>query len=286
MADQALDATLSDAVEVVAATPVSAPPTAEPELDDNTILRLTQEIKDTEAAKSPLVGEFKKIEILLDQYDDVTFRSKIKALGSGGAGYRPIRGDGNCAWRAFGFRYFELVHDLPQEEISKLHKYVESRNALLDLAGYHETAYGDFVEETLNLFGRLPTLTSEQLLEEFNNPEISSAIVVHFRLLAAAYVKTHGEDYAPFIDDADGTTVDDYCSRHIEAFAVEADHLALSAFVNAMPTVSLGIVYMDRSDGEEAVVHHFSSIEPPPDDLRQFEIDLLYRPGHYDIFYR
>ncbi|KAJ8101355.1 peptidase C65 Otubain-domain-containing protein [Lipomyces tetrasporus] len=256
-------------------------------LDDLTILRLTQEIKDVEASKNPLVGDFKPISVLLSEYKDATFRNKIKALGGGNAGYRPVRGDGNCAWRAFAFRYFELLSKLSKEEIEATSNGLQARTSLLDEAGYSDTGYIDFVEETFNLFQKLPDMTPEQVVTEFNNAEVSSAIIVHFRLLAAAYIKTHADDYIPFIDQGEGADIGEYCNRNIEAFSVEADHLALSALVNSMITVDLGVVYMDRSAGDEAVVHKFSPVESsaegrPP----SLKIDLLYRPGHYDIFYK
>ncbi|KAK7208252.1 peptidase C65 Otubain-domain-containing protein [Myxozyma melibiosi] len=254
------------------------------ELDDVTILRLTQEIKDHEASKTPLVGELKPISVLLDEYADSTFRAKIKALGGGSTGYRPIRGDGNCAWRAFAFRFFEFAQSYAPDQIAELKSRIMSLTKLLNEAGYNENGYIDFVEETESLFDRLPGLTTETLVSEFNNMEVSSAVIVHFRLLAAAYVKTHAEDYMPFIDDGEGTTIEEYCNRQIEAFAVEADHLALSALVNAVGVADLGVVYMDRSEGEDAVVHTFEPMSASAKE--RMKIDLLYRPGHYDIFYR
>ncbi|KAK9367668.1 peptidase C65 Otubain-domain-containing protein [Lipomyces kononenkoae] len=259
------------------------------QLDDLTILRLTQEIKDVEASKNPLVGDFRPLSVLLDEYKDATFRGKIKcqALGGGNAGYRPVRGDGNCAWRAFAFRYFELLSRLSKEEIEISTKSLQSRTRLLDAAGYSETGYIDFVEETFNLLQKLPDMTQEQLVTEFNNAEVSSAIIVHFRLLAAAYIKTHADDYIPFIDDGEGADISEYCNRNIEAFSVEADHLALSALVNSMLIVHLGVVYMDRSAGEEAVIHDFVPAESASEvALPSLKIELLYRPGHYDIFYK
>lgn len=188
---------------------------------------------------------------------------------------------------AFAFRFFELALAYHAEEIEILKKHVMSLTSLLDQAGYNENGYIDFIEETEALFSKLPDMSAEALVEEFNNIEVSSALVVHFRLLAAAYVKTHPEDYMPFIDDGEGTTIEEYCNRQIEAFAVEADHLALSALVNAVGKAELGVVYMDRSAGEDAVVHSFVPMTTTTTMTgEQIKIDLLYRPGHYDIFYR
>ncbi|KAK9477111.1 peptidase C65 Otubain-domain-containing protein [Lipomyces japonicus] len=256
------------------------------ELDDVTILRLTQEIKDVEASKTPLVGEFRPLKALLDEYVDSNFRNKITALNVGNAGYRPVRGDGNCAWRAFAFRYFEILSTATPAELDAELNHLKAKNELLDAAGYQETAYADFVDETVNLLTRLPALTrADELVTEFNKQEVSSAIVVHLRLLSAAFVKTHAADYEFFIDG--GTTVDDYCSRNIEAFAVEADHVALSALVNALESVELDVVYVDRSEGEQAVVHSFSPAYANSNaTAARRQVALLYRPGHYDVFYK
>ncbi|KAK9455106.1 peptidase C65 Otubain-domain-containing protein [Dipodascopsis uninucleata] len=252
------------------------------QLDDITILRLTQEIKDVEASKRPLVGIKEPISVLLDEYKDQTFRQKIESLGPTSS-YRPVRGDGNCAWRAFAFCYFEQLRNLTKEQMESYVDHLKSRNSLLEQAGYSETGYIDFVDETFNVLSRLSDMSEDQLLAEFNNMEVSSAIIVHFRLLAAAYIKTHADDYIPFIYSAEGIDVADYCSKNIEAFSVEADHIALSALVNAFGTAELGVVYMDRNAGE-TVVHSFSPTEALNENL--LKVDLLYRPGHYDIFYK
>ncbi|KAK9459926.1 peptidase C65 Otubain-domain-containing protein [Lipomyces oligophaga] len=257
----------------------------ENELDDITIMRLTQEIKDQEASKLPLLGNWKPIEVLLNEYEDQTFKTKIQALCGGSAGYRQVRGDGNCAWRAFAFRYFELIKNSPLQELEVFEKSFNDKKQLLDAAGYEENGYIDFLEECQDLFKRTKTPGDQDMEAEFNNMEVSSAVIVYLRLLAAAYVKTHAEDYLPFIFDGESTSIDDYCSRNIEAFSVEADHLALTALVNALETVELGVVYMDRSAGEEASVHTFEPMKPL-EGQRLLRIDLLYRPGHYDVFYR
>ncbi|KAK9472049.1 peptidase C65 Otubain-domain-containing protein [Dipodascopsis tothii] len=255
------------------------------ELDDASIMRLTQNIKDEEAAKHPLVGDLRTLDDLLSEYVDDTYRAKINSLKQDQTAgqYRPVRGDGNCAWRAFAYRYFEMLIGLPADKIAAEAAALKARSPLLLQAGYEEIAYEEFLEETFALFERLPTIGScDAFLADFNNVEVSSAIIVHLRLLTAAYIKTHVDDYMPFIDEGEGVDISEYCSRHIEAFAVEADHLALSALVNVIGRVDLRVVYMDRSYGDTPVTHDFSPMEAAGDLPK---IELLYRPGHYDIFY-
>lgn len=63
------------------------------------------------AQEQPLVG--KKIELsnLLSEYhvDDDIYRKKITDLCTTYKHLRKTRGDGNCFFRAFGFRYLETL---------------------------------------------------------------------------------------------------------------------------------------------------------------------------------
>jgi ubiquitin thioesterase protein OTUB1 len=56
----------------------------------------------------------------------------------------------------------------------------------------------------LNSIGRqqsasAPAVTVSTLLDSFNDPETSNYIVVYFRLLASAYLRTNAEDFLPFL---------------------------------------------------------------------------------------
>ena len=135
----------------------------------------------------------------------------FQALALNFANYRTVRGDGNCGWRgtflllvdsvavfrfhanvrqALAFGYFEaLVHSGGPSrfwaEIARL----RSLNNLLDSVGYQREIYEDFVEETMQLHKQIIGAPPDQdipaaLLASFNNPEVSSAIIMHFRVSA------------------------------------------------------------------------------------------------------
>ena len=72
-----------------------------------------------------------------------------------------------------------------------------------------------------------------------------------------------------------------FCNQCLEAFGRDADHVAILALARAIQ-VGVDVSYLDRSDtGEEPIVHEFR-----PDEWTEGvseKVELLYRPGHYDI---
>lgn len=138
-----------------------------------------------------------------------------------------------------------------------------------------------------------------------------SCIIVHLRLLTSAYLRTHADDFVPFLfaleDDprfvqggssggGGPPTMENFCQLHVEPVQREADHLQIVALSRALST-PLRIAYLDQSqtfapegEGEEggggAVVNfiEFECDTAGSDDA--IEGALLYRPGHYDILSR
>ena len=58
----------------------------------------------------------------------------------------------------------------------------------------------------------------------------------------------------------------------------ESDHIHVIAITKAI-NVGVKIVYMDRSEQDETTEHCF-----PEDSIPK--LNILYRPGHYDILYQ
>ena len=58
---------------------------------------------------------------------------------------------------------------------------------------------------------------------------------------------------------------------------IESDHLHISAISECL-NVRINVLYMDR--GEEVVEHKFQE-----QSTINVNVNLLYRPGHYDILY-
>ena len=125
--------------------------------------------------------------------------------------YRTVKGDGNCGWRgedpttldrgqlgsnelltvaalAIAFSYFETLQRIGDKgRLLAEETRLRSLNNLLNTAGFEEHLYEDFVEESINLLrivaASLPTSPHNRvLLEKFNDPGVSSAIITHLRV--------------------------------------------------------------------------------------------------------
>jgi ubiquitin thioesterase protein OTUB1 len=110
-----------------------------------------------------------------------------------------------------------------------------------------------------------------------SNQETSSAIIVYLRFLSSAHVRLNADLYGPFLEPPYYDNVTAFCIQCLEAFGRDADHVAILALARAIQ-VGVDVSYLDRSTGEEPVVHEFR-----PDEWTGEKVELLYRPGHYDI---
>ncbi|KAI9822208.1 MAG: hypothetical protein M1826_000517 [Phylliscum demangeonii] len=245
----------------------------------------------------PLVGERQSTQAIAAEYaqaDDVLVH-KTTALPRRYPSYRTIQGDGNCGWRALGFGYIEtLVGLADRNRLLEEQTRLRSLNNLLNRVGYQSHLYEDFADATFDLLNELAALVPSPeaqttLLRRFNDSSISSAIIMHLRLLTAAWMKTHASAYQPWITD--GRDVLQYCSAHIEPYQVEIEHLGMNALIDVLikpARMAVEVLYLDRSPGEEVNTHRFEAAHPDPTALYPDPptLHLLYRPGHYDLLYR
>ncbi|KAF9426925.1 hypothetical protein BGZ76_002535 [Entomortierella beljakovae] len=254
------------------------------QLTDEQILSQMQAIKDEEANAHPLVDDSIDLLELAKEYENgsAAFQNKIMNLAESHDRMRRSRGDGNCFYRAFAFAWFErvmLAPGKPELHANAIRAIEESKDLLL-AAQFELLAFEDFYQVTLETLQNLVHFTPEALLSTFQNDEISNSIVMHFRLVASAFLKTHQEDYAPFLEF--GQTMDEYCSMHVEAMGRESEEMMVIALTKATH-VSIEVAYLSGDEGSDEV--NFLPFLPdtapymPP-------IVLLYRPGHYDILYR
>lgn len=169
-------------------------------------------------------------------------------------------------------------------------------NFLSTVGGFEAWLFEDMVEETTNLLKDMANLiqTSPQgatdlLFQRFNNPEISNAIVYHFRLLASSWLKgSPADQYQGFIPDNLG--VDGYRKNWLEPVDQEIDHLGMSLLIDVLLKpigFAVEIVYLDRSEGSQVNSH---IMQEDSNGLPTIPggpmIHLLYRPSHYDILYK
>ncbi|KAI6599108.1 hypothetical protein MCOR06_001370 [Pyricularia oryzae] len=246
----------------------------------------------------PLVGFKQPSHAITEEYAkaDPVYVEKTMALPNTYSHYRPILGDGNCGWRAIGYAYFEtLILTATPAKIKGEHERITSLNDYISNGGgYGSYIWEDMVDETLGLLKEIgdSLVQGDQegalshLHTRFNQPEVSSAIVYHLRMLAASYLKGHATDYEPFTNGG----VQNHCSGTIEPIDREIDHLGVTLLVEVLLRPAgfvLEIAYLDRSAGEQVNVYRFPDEANGQDEATLGPvIHLLFRPDHYDILYK
>lgn len=239
----------------------------------------------------PLVGETKSCHAIVEEYarGDPIYVAKTAALPQTYSHYRPIRGDGNCGWRAVACGYFENLLQGDSASVRAELDRLTSLNNLITRAGFQSWIFEDMIECTFELLRKLAddidqgVRNNSVIIDTLNNDDRSNGIVYHLRLLASATLKIYPADYEPFIPD--GLGVDGYCKTWLEPSYCEIEHLGMSLLVDVLfkpIRFAVEIGYLDRSEGSQVNIHRFG-----PDDAPGVRtIHLLYRPGHYDLLYK
>lgn len=224
---------------------------------------------------------------------DPIYVLKTQALANRYYQYRPVKGDGNCGWRALAFGYFEVLYRATnRERIEREAARLKSYNTLLNRVGYDQDLYIDFVQETLDLLDRTAASLGRQdddgeqkLLASFNDEGISNSIITHFRLITSAWMKSNAALYEPFLLNV---SIDQYRAAHIDPYQVEIEHLGVHACIDAIlkpAGIAVDVMYLDRSEGDEVNTINWEPDNPDEGGMIP-KLRLLYRPGHYDILYK
>ncbi|XP_058942660.2 ubiquitin thioesterase OTUB1 [Pocillopora verrucosa] len=246
---------------------------------DEAIMAQVDNIQKEIAQIQPLVGDKLDINFLQKEYaiDDFVYQTKIKDLSLNYSHVRKTRGDGNCFYRAFGFAYFEelIGNQLEFDRFKTLAS--QSKDELVSM-GFPSFTIEDFHQifmETIEAVGK--SQSEEELLQTFQDEGLSNYIVVYLRLLTSAQLQKKSDFFENFIEG--GRTVQEFRSQEVEPMAKESDQIHIIALTDALG-VCVRVVYMDRG-GNSSVNHHDF-----PEDGSQPLVNLLYRPGHYDILYQ
>jgi len=94
-----------------------------------------------------------------------------------------------------------------------------------------------------------------------------------FQILAAAWMKTRPDEYAPFVLPR---SVDSYVESAIMPHSTEIDHPGINAITDILlkPSgIALDVIYLDLSQGDEVTTHQFAA-----GTNAATTIHLLYRP--------
>jgi ubiquitin thioesterase protein OTUB1 len=243
--------------------------------DYEATVKQMESIRNDVSANTELIGELEPTTVLLEEYDDEVFCTKLKNLVPLYPRFRRTRGDGNCFYRSFGFGYMEMLCNDPQE-LERVLPIIKGSLAPLLAVGYPELTTEDFYDAFVGLAEAVQEKRSaEHVLMTFRDSYMSDFLVVYLRILASGHLQIHHDDYAPFIEG--GRSIADFRKSEVDPMGVEADHLQIKALCESLG-VCIRVSYIDRSSGS------FPSIHDVPDG-GQPVVHLLYRPGHYDLLY-
>lgn len=224
------------------------------------------------SARTPLAA------LEADFANDPVFKSKVVKIGEKYGEFRRTRPDGNCFFRAVGFRLFErLLAD--QAELGKVRARLEGSKDEMVRLGMPEFTVEDFFDNFMSSLERLAAGADQAELAEveemFRDEGTSNYLVVFLRLLTSKQLQLEGDFYQNFMEG--GATVASFCSTEVEPMYRESDHIHIIG-LTAAAGVSVRVVYLDRGEGDTPVHHDFPEGQEPG-------LHLLYRPGHYDILY-
>lgn len=191
-----------------------------------------------------------------------------------------VRGDGNCFYRSLFFGYLEnlLSKKDDEERLRMLKTIIDSKEELIQF-GYSEIAIESFYDIVVEVLENLFNYSPEELLDSFQASGLSDYYTWYMRLLTSLNMKKNAERYLPFIDDVD---INSYCLREVEPMGKEVEAMMVSSLTEYLG-IKLKIEYLDGKPFE----NELSSIVFNADEKKenQFDVYLLYRPGHYDILY-
>jgi len=249
--------------------------------DDNLDEKITAQVREIESEVNrtqELVGDRIDISALKDEYqnEDEVYHQKLKDICSRYKAIRTTRRDGNCFFRAFAFSYFEKLME-NEALITKLKSTVTHCGDELVKLGYCQFTVEDFRDVFIDILDQLVTMKNVEDLEKiFRDSGTSDYLVVFMRLIVSCHLQNNLDFFQCFIDGY--PTIKEFCANEVEPMYRESDHIHVIALTKELD-VSIRIVYMDRTNQEITQEHTF------PEDCKEPFLNLLYRPGHYDIIY-
>lgn len=267
-------------------------------------------------AEQPLTSHCQPVSCLYELYKNnpSLFQRGIQSLEQTYSGIRLVRGDGSCFYRAFLYRLAEqlLPDDSGDASASALRRQQRldflkdpldhNWNQIIGLDEYEETALEIFYETTRDFFQNLTT--AETLHDDLGQENAVSDYGTWFlRLVTAAYLKRNAERFAPFIvasmesmasfggtdvavaldKDYVDQVIQHFCASQVEPMTAECEDVQVMALAEAMHC-QVSIEYLDGHGGTDSGNSLSRHVFGPNECL--YKINLLYRPGHYDILYQ
>ena len=151
---------------------------------DDLIIKQQEAIQKDIAEKTKLVSDKLSLQELTKEFEnDEVYKSKIVKLSEKYEQFRRIRPDGNCFFRAVGYRLFELLLSNPTQ-LEKIKESIKPSKDQMVTLGMPEFTVEDFYDnfmDTLAQLGGEEKISDKDLDNTFNDEGLSNYLVVFLR---------------------------------------------------------------------------------------------------------
>lgn len=243
--------------------------------------------------KEPLISAPIKISVLYEEYQNSpNFLKKASALETVylKTAIRKARKDGNCFYRSFLFRLTELLCMGPQffDRIKPFDK-VKAFSEMMVRAGFDKIVFEDFESFFVEFLttiqnGGINILNVQQSLSDKMTFDY---YVMYLRFAISAYIRTSGGLFEMYFES--DLELKNFCMKEVEPIDAEADQIQIISLFNLFE-VPIRIYYLDNNANELPNVLSLPDLENNNTESikatqSKYLIQVLYRPGHYDILY-
>ena len=251
------------------------------------------EIIKRDVEKEPLISSPLKLAVLFEEYQNAdNFLKKAISLEKkfGKTVIRKARKDGNCFYRSYIFRLCEILCMGNQHFVKfRIFEKIKEFNGMMLKAGFESVVFEDFENmfvEFLNAIknGSINIINVQNALSDKSTFDY---YVMYLRFAISAYIRTCGGIFDVYFEsDHD---LKQFCAREVEPIDAEADQIQIISLFSLFE-IPIRIYYLDNNPNEVPTVLSLPELEKNGvEEVRQTQgdylIQVLYRPGHYDIVY-
>ena len=246
-----------------------------------------------EIEKEPLISKKLPIFILMDEFkENNIFLHKILDLmqNQKKSFIRKTRKDGSCFYRGFLFRIAELlIEDKNNFSKFKIFSKMLEAEKMMSKAGFEKLVFEDFQNLLRNYFVSIQSgiVTKTELLASLNEKSFFDYYIMYLRFLISAYIRINENLFEVYFPS--DYHLKHFCTTQVEPIDAETDQIQIMALFNFFE-IPIRIFYIDNSQGKFANCFSLPDIEGKNREKiletdKNYKIQFIYKPGHYDIIY-
>jgi len=217
-------------------------------------------------------------ELLVEYPEGSVFSKKIKNILNGHSKHlwRRVRQDGACFYRAYLFGILEHLARNPKD-INKFLSLLKKSFTVVVESGFPQETIDDFFQEFVESVTSIEASPEGlETVHQMFKDNRTDFLVAYCRFLTSAHIRLNKEIFMPFIEGY--PTVESFCLAEVDPMYVEAEQPQIIA-LSAEFDIPVEIIYLDQSILRDVPERYVFPEKRDP------MVQLLYRPGHYDVVY-